>query len=82
MDFAEVGSREPLLAAVAAAALLAVALVQCDDPAPDPSTPSTAEERSEKLRKHVEEFSGENAETIRSHRPDDALNFENPDAGD
>lgn len=82
MDFAEVGSRKPLLAAGAAATLLAVALVQCDDPAPDPSTPSTAEQRSEKLRKRVEEFAGETAETLRSHRPDDALEFENPDAGD
>jgi len=81
VDCADVAPRVRVTIAAAAALFVGVGLVQCDEPEADEPASSTAEQRADQVRERVESFGAENADFIRSHRPDDALEFENRDAG-
>jgi len=81
VDCADVAPGVRASLAVVATLFVGVGLVQCDEPEVDDPASLTAEQQAERVRERVESFGAENAEFIRSHRPDDALEFESHDAG-
>lgn len=78
------GSARGLPAPVVLAVALSLALGPgCRCGAPPEVVPTTGpqEERIDQLRRRADEFSDENLETIRSHRPDVGLRLQVDDSG-